>query len=45
MNPRPYIAVFAGISATALTLGIIQSFLVPMLMGAIIIVLFARWTR
>ena len=45
MNPRPYIAIFAGISIVALTLGLIESFWVPMLLGAIATVLIARWTR
>lgn len=45
MNPRPYIAVFAGISITALTLQIIGDFWLPMLLGSIATVLIARWTR
>ena len=45
MNPHPYIAVFAGISITALTLQIIDDFWLPMILGAAVTVLIARWTR
>lgn len=45
MNPHPYIAVFAGISITALTLQIIDDFWLPMLLGAAVTVLIARWAR
>lgn len=45
MNPKPIIAVFAGISITALTLQIIDDFWLPMLLGALATVLIARWTR
>ncbi|WP_367872499.1 hypothetical protein [Luteolibacter sp. Populi] len=45
MNPHPYIAVFAGISIAALSLQIVQDFWVPMILGALVTVLIARWTR
>jgi hypothetical protein len=45
MNPHPYIAVFAGISITALTLQIIDDFWLPMILGAVATVLIARLSR
>lgn len=45
MNPRPYIAAFAGISIVALTLQIIESFWLPMILGALAVVLISRWSR
>jgi hypothetical protein len=45
MNPHPYIAVFAGVSITALTLQIIDDFWLPMILGAVATVLIARLSR
>ncbi|MCW1922632.1 hypothetical protein OKA05_08705 [Luteolibacter arcticus] len=45
MNPNPYIAVFAGISITALSLQIIESYWLPMALGVGVTVLIARWAR
>ncbi len=45
MNPHPYIAIFAGISITALCLQIIDDFWLPMLLSAAVSVLIARWSR
>ena len=45
MNPKPYIATFAGISIAALSLQIIDDFWLPMLLGAAATLWIARWSR
>ena len=45
MNASLIVSVFAGISAAALSLQIVQDFWVPMILGVIVTVLSARMMR
>jgi len=45
MNPKPWIAAFAVLSITALTLALVSNFWIPMLVGAIAVALLIKLAR